>query len=316
MKNQEKTYQNRSRHKKGGDMSKKILEDFRFLFPKKADLYKNFIKDKDLLKKINYEYCLYYYNERKNQDINLVSYLNNNYLETKDGKITFKSQNPEYELNIIKNLITKKMNYFNQLYKYHSAIMLKYKKAGSLSISIRLTPTPGVYIPTREIELKYFIKAFFNNMRSRRAFSENVIGYYWVILLDREIRPYIHINFYLKDKNFNSLIGIDINEICFNTLRKDKVNGQIIHHTLTKSFKNGKGKYDNNDYYEIKNCNFSTISEDFCGTSFNFINDIETKTESYNDLNRGKRFTNHLYLLAKKTYFLPSGRSIGFSSIS
>lgn len=292
-------------------MPQKMLDDFRFLFSKKEDAYKNIIKDEHLLKIVNHDYCLYYYNKAEKKDINLIHYINN-YEKTEDGKVIFNPQIEKCHLDIIKKLLSKKMSHFNQLIKYHSTIMLKYKRAGSLSISIRLL-LKRTYITAQQTDskdLKDFIKKFFNNMRSRKAFSKNVIGYYWVILLDSSESPYIHINFYLKDKNFNSLVGYDINEICFNILNKHRTYGEIIYHTITENSKNGKGTYNNKDSNEIKENYYSSIRPDFCGISFDLFNDIE------NNLNKGGRFNRHMYRLAKKTYFFPSGRSIGFSSIS
>lgn len=295
-------------------MTKKMLDDFRFLFPKKADSYKNITKDKDLLKKVNNEYCLFYLNKETKENINLNMYLNSFYLNTIDGKPIFSSPDGEYKLNIINKLISKKMKHFKQLVNYHSSIMRKHKKAGSLSISIRILAPQGVDKLSTP-NLKYFIKNFFNNARARKAFSKNIVGYYWVILLNSDQSPYLHINFYLKENDFNSLVGRDINEMCFGILNKNNLKGELIYHTLTKNLKNGKNKYNNDNYENIKTSNFSTLINDFNGFSFNLINDIKKESKPRDDLNRGGRFINHLYRLAKQTYFLPSGRSIGFASI-
>ncbi|MEM8400016.1 hypothetical protein Q4S03_17050, partial [Morganella morganii] len=231
---------------------KEMREDFRFIFPYKKDIFYNHEvssvrKFSEVMQRIRHEYCLNCYDEDLKTDIDLIRVIDNGeYPKIIDGvmRISF----GEKTIRQLDGVFRVKERMYNSIMKYHKNILKLNKKIVFLCFSLHVNrgrqfsgnETPENINAYNEI-LKKFRSDFFNNIRSRAFFKRNVTGHFWVSLQETGGEyMYIHINFYLKDRQYNYLLGREINSVWFGILEKYNITGQARHFTITESYENSK----------------------------------------------------------------------------
>ncbi|WP_431223900.1 hypothetical protein ACQ86O_01795 [Serratia sp. L9] len=297
-----------------------MSDDFRFIFPKKADKYKNVMVTSVDFHRLEKEYCICFYqkaNDVRTEDvINLITVLRSEYAGLQHGKLIFNSEGKEscernkwILLGAIKKDIDKKMRMFTTARQFHNDMKHRYKNAGTLCFSLFAEGISGKPIPDHMKTLKTLSSRFFNNIRSRTTFKHHVLGYFWVVLKNSsDNRPYLHVNFYIDTLGFNNVIGEEINSCWFNALKAmEDREGGVLHLTVTKEYQNGLLLRSTSGYREQSGENHAIFTH--------FNSDTSVITQDLNAANSEiyKQFTNnkdkqyfihYLYALAKESYFI------------
>lgn len=297
-----------------------MSDDFRFIFPKKADKYKNVMVTSVDFRRLEKEYCICFYHKSNDSSIgdvfNLITVLRSEYAGLQHGKLIFNSEDKEncernkwLLLRAIKKDIDKKMRMFSTAREFHNEMNRRHKNSGTLCFSLFTEGVSGDPIPDHMKTLKTLSSRFFNNIRSRTIFKNHVLGYFWVVLKNNwDNLPYLHVNFYIDTRGFNNVIGEEINACWFNALKamKDREGG-VLHLTVTKEYRNGLLLRSTSGYREQSGENHAIF------TLFN--SDTSVITQDLNAANSEiyKQFTNnkdkqyfihYLYALAKESYFI------------
>ncbi|HBQ1798230.1 MULTISPECIES: hypothetical protein [Enterobacteriaceae] len=297
-----------------------MSDDFHFIFPKKADRYKNVMATSVDFRRLEKEYCICFYKKadsgRIEEVINLITFLRFEYAGLQHGKLIFNSESKKncervkkFVLEVIKKDIDRKMRMFTTARQFHNDMKNRYKNSGTLCFSLFAEGVSGEPIPEHMKTLKALSSRFFNNIRSRTTFKHHVLGYFWVVLKNRyDNRPYLHVNFYVDTRDFNNVIGEEINACWFNALKaiEDKEGG-VLHLTVTKEFQNGLLLRSTSGYSEQSGENHAIF------TRFNSDASVITKDLNAANSEIYKQFTNnkdkqyfihYLYALAKESYFI------------
>lgn len=285
-----------------------MFDDFRFIFPRKIDKYKNKQKSDININRIDNDYCLNSFFIKRGMVINFHQYLRHGFIELKDGVAVFNQNNHEETTKGLKAILYKKKKIFKQMQDYNNSVIVRNKKGGILSFSIRIKKEDGISVDEHKCISRKSIIRFFNNMRSKKFYSSDVIGYFWIVLRDDIGLPYIHVVLYFNNNNFNSLVGKDIIETWIKVVSFYKSDGEISFLNTTEDFTNGPGIYDFKNKDKILTIKKTTINQDWNSTDYSLI-------KLFHGYNK-KTFSNYLYILAKKSYFTSAkGRTVGFSSI-
>lgn len=304
-----------------------MLNDFRFIFPRKKDLYKNVHAETVNFRQLEEEYCIYLYHRADDYHAekveNLIASLKHEYAGLQQGEIIFTSGKARESVNkkkleIVKKDLHKKMRIFERVRQYHNDMMSHNKKVGSLCFSLFAEGIYGKPIPAHMEMIKTLATRFFNNIRSLTTFKHHVLGYFWVVLKEHaNALPYLHVHFYIDTLEFNNVMGEDINRCWFNVLGQKY--GGVLHLTVTKDFNNTILSRINN--HSRGQTGIYNITPGMSDPKTRIITtDLNaTGTEIY------KQFTNHrnknhfmhyLYALAKESYFITEkNRFFGSSSI-
>lgn len=306
-----------------------MLNDFRFVFPQKKDLYKNVHAETVNFRQLEEEYCIYLYHQAYGYHAekieNLIVSLKHEYAGLQQGEIIFTSGKERESVNkkkleIIKKDLHKKMRIFERVRQYHNAMMSHNKKIGSLCFSLLVAAPVGEPIPTHMNTIKKLSTHFFNNIRSRATFKHHVPGYFWVVLKNRDDnRPYLHVHFYLDTQDFNDIIGEEINRCWFNALKRNNNQGGVLHLTVTNEYRNAVLSRSTEGYRSQSGARHTIFN------LFNYYERVITKDMNFTGTEMYKQFTNHqdenyfmhyLYALAKESYFITEkNRFFGSSSI-
>ncbi|HDU8496042.1 hypothetical protein [Morganella morganii] len=311
---------------------KEMREDFRFMFPYKKDIVYNWglnpVREfSEIIQGIRHEYCLNCYDEDLKTDIDLIRVIDNGeYPKIIDGVMSVGFG--EKTIRQLNEVFRVKERMYNSIMKYHKNILKLNKKVVFLCFSLsvnrghqfRGNESPENINAYNEI-LNKFRSEFFNNIRSRAFFKKNIIGRFWVSLQETGGKyMYIHINFYLKNRQYNYLLGREINSVWFGILGKNKVTGQAIHFTITESYENSRA---NNNAKRKKKIIYK-VSERFdSGDKTRKVMDI------YPDLNGGNQgaeysftndpshipFSSYVKSLVKKAFHISGMRSFGTASL-
>lgn len=311
---------------------KEMREDFRFLFPYKKDIVYNWglnpVREfSEVIQRIRHEYCLNCYDEDLKTDIDLIRIIDNSeYPKIIDGVMSISFG--EKTIKQLYEVIKVKERMYNSIMKYHKSILKLNKKAVFLCFS--LSVNRGCQFGENETQeniniynkmLKKLRTEFFNNIRSRAFFKRNVIGHFWVSLQETGGEyMYIHINFYLKDRQYNYLLGREINSVWFGVLEKNEVTGQTRHFTITESYENSRA---NNNAKRKKKITYKAYEV------YDYRNKTRKVMDIYPDLNGGNQnaeysFTNksaglpfsfYVKSLVKKTFHISGMRSFGTASL-
>ncbi len=297
-----------------------MSDDFRFIFPKKADKYKNVMVTSVDFRRLEKEYCICFYHKSNDSSIgdvfNLITVLRSEYAGLQHGKLIFNSEDKEncernkwLLLRAIKKDIDKKMRMFSTAREFHNEMNRRYKNSGTLCFSLFAEGVSGDPIPVHMKTLKTLSSRFFNNIRSRTTFKNHVLGYFWFVLKNNcDNLPYLHVNFYIDTRGFNNVIGEEINACWFNALKAmEDREGGVLHLTVTKEYQNGLLLRSTSGYREQSGENHAIF------TLFN--SDTSVITQDLNAANSEiyKQFTNnkdkqyfihYLYALAKESYFI------------
>jgi len=297
-----------------------MSDDFRFIFPKKADKYKNVMVTSVDFRRLEKEYCICFYHKSNDSSIgdvfNLITVLRSEYAGLQHGKLIFNSEDKEncernkwLLLRAIKKDIDKKMRMFSTAREFHNGMNRRHKNSGTLCFSLFAEGVSGDPIPDHMKTLKTLSSRFFNNIRSRTTFKNHVLGYFWVVLKNNwDNLPYLHVNLYIDTRGFNNVIGEEINACWFNALKAmDDREGGVLHLTVTKEYQNGLLLRSTSGYREQSGENHAIF------TLFN--SDTSVITQDLNAANSEiyKQFTNnkdkqyfihYLYALAKESYFI------------
>ncbi|HHN8278773.1 hypothetical protein [Morganella morganii] len=311
---------------------KEMREDFRFLFPYKKDVIYNDVFNpernlRETINKIRNEYCLNCYDGEYKRDIDLIRIIDNGkFPEITDG--VMRISGGEKTIRQLNGVFRVKERMYNSIMKYHKNILKINKKAVFLCFSLSINrgdsfhknKSPEITNAYNKI-FKDLRTDFFNNIRSRAFYKKNVIGHFWVSLQESgEEYMYVHINFYLKDKQYNYLLGREINSVWFEILKKYNATGQARHFTITESYENSEA----NDNAERK-------KKITCKKYELFDSQSETRKviDIYQDLNGGNQdaeysFTNkstglpfsfYVKSLVKKAFHISGMRSFGTASL-
>ncbi|MBK2615927.1 hypothetical protein [Klebsiella pneumoniae] len=297
-----------------------MFNDFRFIFPKKADMYKNVMVKSVDFHRLEKEYCICFYqkaNDAQTEEVfNLITVLRSEYVGLQHGKLIFNSEGKEdcernkwLLLRAIKKDIDKKMRMFSTAREFHNEMKRRHENSGKLCFSLFAEGVSGEPIPEHMKTLKALSSRFFNNIRSRTTFKHHVLGYFWVVLKNRyDNRPYLHVNFYIDTRGFNNVIGEEVNACWFNALKAmEDREGGVLHLTVTKEFQNGLLLRSTSGYSEQSGENHAIFTR--------FNSDASVITQDLNAANSEiyKQFTNnkdkqyfihYLYALAKESYFI------------
>ncbi|MCD1125199.1 hypothetical protein LPW36_04015 [Jinshanibacter sp. LJY008] len=285
-----------------------MFDDFRFIFPRKIDKYKNKHKLECDFNKVNKEYCLNSFVLKTGRPINHYQYLKNNFTALIDGVAIFEKNNHEEITKGLKTIIYKKNKIFKQMQGYNNEIFIKNKKMGFLSFSLRLSKAINRNMAEHTEILRKSLIRFFNNMRSKKFYSSDVVGYFWVMLQDNGGFPYMHVVFHFKNNDFNALVGHEIIETWIRVVNFYKVEGELLFLNATEDFTNGTGIYCLENKGEILTMKTYSTNTDWNDVDYALFKQFK----GYNK----KLFDQYLYALAKKSYFInPKGRAVGFSSI-
>lgn len=299
-----------------------MMDDFRFIYPRKADMHKNTRPDRSYLNGIANTYCLFYKDNGSGRFVNAIHELNSSYDGIVDGKVVFLiGCTPEYKerlLCLVKRCVYKKMAVYRRLRDYHHEVLRTYPKTGSLCLSLdveKTKSTAGDYLLHDDV-IKDMVKKLFNNLKSL-AFYSHMIAYFWVLLRHHDGHPYIHLHFYFNEKEFNYSVGLAINRVWFNILDKQGRTGSVRHFTMSENFigplltKGGvageKCLYEVNQY-RSDGMRKVLFYDDYNGMSV----DPKCKT------NRGdkKDFELYIYTLSRESFILPGkSKSLGLSKI-
>lgn len=227
-------------------MNNKILDDFSFVLPKKSERYKNVKPESVDFNRLSHEYCLsHFFMTREgisNGIVDLNALLRDKYSGMINGNVLLNGGDDAINnifINDLKCIINKKVKMFEKLMNYHLTIFDRKEDAGMLSFSIFLLKKHDDNVIAFSKFVKKNLTDFLNNIRSVANFRYHVIGYFWCVLKSSDDMPYIHVNFYLDTKEFNNLIGYEINRVWIKTLDKNNVHGGIVHFTITENYVNG-----------------------------------------------------------------------------
>lgn len=297
-----------------------MSDDFRFIFPKKADKYKNVMVTSVDFRRLEKEYCICFYHKSNDSSIgdvfNLITVLRSEYAGLQHGKLIFNSEDKEncernkwLLLRAIKKDIDKKMRMFSTAREFHNEMNRRHKNSGTLCFSLFAEGVSGDPIPVHMKTLKTLSSRFFNNIRSRTTFKNHVLGYFWVVLKNNcDNLPYLHVNFYIDTRGFNNVIGEEINACWFNALKAmEDREGGVLHLTVTKEYQNGlllrstsgyrEQSGENHAIFTLFNSDTSVIAQD--------LNAANSEIYKQFTNNKDKQyFIHYLYALAKESYFI------------
>lgn len=308
-----------------------MLDDFRFIFPTKKDFYKNVDAKSVNFTQLAMDYCFILYQEREGYQsenvIDIIRFLKHEYAGFYNGKVEFNSgwEREKYNnemLGLIKKDIHRKMKIFNKARQYHNDIIVNHKKPGTLCVSLFASGIFGEPIPIHMKTLKKLSSYFFNNIRSLSTFKHHVLGYFWVVLKNiSDDRPYLHVNFYIDTRDFNHVIGEDINKCWFNALNTiGNRPGGVAHLTISSAYVNGHVSKVTDGYKKNNSANrLAIIMHESNGyVTTNDLNDMNSgEFKHFSNTSGNNHFVNYIYALAKESYFISKGsRSFGSSSIN
>ncbi|HCM62862.1 MAG TPA: hypothetical protein DIT05_10000 [Morganella sp. (in: Bacteria)] len=309
-----------------------MREDFRFLFPYKKDIVYNRVLNPELeltelINRRRHEYCLNCYDNESEVDIDLIKIIDgdetpeiiNGVMKVSGGEKTIKQLDKVFRV---------KQRMYNSIMSYHKSILKINKKAVFLCLSLsinkecKLYKSRGAQTSIEHANIfKEILTDFFNNIRSRSFYKNNVIGHFWVSLKTSETdHLYTHINFYLNDNKYNYILGREINSVWFNILEKYNGTGQAKHFTITENYENSQA---DNNAKRKKKITYKAYE----------LYDSEKKNRNviaiYPDLNEGNQdaeysFTNessslpfsfYVKSLVKKAFHISKMRSFGTASL-
>ncbi|MFV8980897.1 hypothetical protein [Serratia fonticola] len=299
-----------------------MMDDFRFLYPKKSEIHKNIRPDRQHLNGLSNTYCLFWNDDERKRAVNIIQEINYFYDGLIDGEVIFSGEcSSEYKDDLLvamRQCVYKKMAMFSRLINYHHEVLRKYPKAGHLCFSLDVEKNIGSfegYAAHDEI-MKIMTKKLFNNLKSLALFS-HVAAFFWVLLRRRDGYPYLHFNIYFKEQAFNHTIGTSINKTWFNIIKKQKRQGSIRYFLINNDFigpRLSKGGIAGDG------CLFETSTHGDISKKELFIyNDYNGMDMfSFCDINSidKKAFELYLFSLSKLSFVLPGkSKSLGLSKI-
>ncbi|HCE8851232.1 TPA: hypothetical protein NHU67_001620 [Citrobacter freundii] len=199
-----------------------LKNDFDFVFPTKEKL-SEIIRMEDIsnrlmiLKKC---YCFDYFDSRTRQMDNLFDELARTY------EYAFSAGGFDEYLVAIKHaslitlpLLNKKNGMLKKMQQQHASLMIKNPSLYSLRFSLGLRKSERHTDLTGPFRVKYMcsifsfaMKTFLNNMR-QRIHLKCKLGYFWCFLKEPDGTPYIHMNIYFRDGEFNASRAKDFAEL-------------------------------------------------------------------------------------------------------
>ncbi|NPD52089.1 hypothetical protein HPS26_18965 [Klebsiella aerogenes] len=301
-----------------------MMDDFRFLYPRKSDMHKNIRRDRGHLNMLVNTWCLFYNDSVREKAIDLITELNYYYEGITDGEIMFSDEcSPEYKEQIIavtRQCIYKKMSAYRRLRDYHHEVLRSHPKAGYVCFSLDVDKNTHNYLTTdvHNNLIKDLVKKFTNNFKSLTLYS-HVAAYFWVILRRRDGYPYLHFTLYFKEKDFNHVVGLSINKTWLNVLEKQGLKGSIRYFIITEDFIGPRlskgGVAGDRCLYEVSPYHDDEKNELFIYNDYNGAGILQEMSSDINKINK-KVFELHLYTLSKLTFVFPGKtKSQGFSKI-
>ena len=141
--------------------------------------------------------------------------------------------------DLIKYELIRKDNFLVNLSEHYKNIKRKNEFVSSFCVSFGLKPSVKIsslskqYSVSAHLErLGNALKKFFNLVRNRASFNY-IVGYFWVVMIDAEGIPYIHLNFYVNNDRFGQRLAEDINGVW---LKVTNGAGEIIHYSHRLKF--------------------------------------------------------------------------------
>lgn len=154
-----------------------MMDDFRFLYPKKSETHKNIRPDRQHLNGLSNTYCLFWNDDERKRAVNIIQEINYFYDGLIDGEVIFSGEcSSEYKDDLLvatRQCVYKKIAMFSRLRNYHHEVLRKYPKAGHLCFSLDVEKNIGSfegYAAHDEI-MKSMTKKLFNNLKSLALFS-------------------------------------------------------------------------------------------------------------------------------------------------
>lgn len=301
-----------------------MMDDFRFLYPRKSDMHKNIRRDKGHLNMLVNTWCLFYNDSVREKPVDLIAELDYYYEGITDGKIIFSGDcSSEYKEEIIaatRQCIYKKMSAYRRLIDYHYEVLSFHPKAGYICFSLDVDKNTRNHqsSDTHNKDIKDLAKRFINNFKSLALYSQ-ITAYFWVLLRRRDGDSYLHFTLYFKEKDFNHVPGLSINKTWFNVLEKQGLKGSIRYFIITDDFIGPRlskgGVAGDRCLYEVNPYHDDEKNELFIYNDYNGTDILQELSLDINEINK-KVFELHLYTLSKLIFVLPGkSKSQGFSKI-
>ncbi|WP_265503579.1 hypothetical protein, partial [Providencia heimbachae] len=209
-----------------------MKNDFHFLFLKKKDFsFNSEVIPAEHFNMLNQEYVIY--GQVGKVYLNLIHEITYNFSGVVDGKIDIPGGNKF--CTTLNNQLKKKVKMYKSINDYHYQMISLNKDVHCFCVSLMIDANNMFsFIEHKKVNnLNLALKLFFNNIRSLVIVKENVIGYFWVALLQAgfgdETGRYFHVNFYVKKGRFNNLFFDQINNAWLDVLLSLNISGRILH---------------------------------------------------------------------------------------
>ncbi|VVT46886.1 hypothetical protein UYSO10_1128 [Kosakonia radicincitans] len=301
-----------------------MMDDFRFLYPRKSDMHKNIRRDRGHLNMLVNTWCLFYNDSVRGKTVDLIAELYDYYEGITDGKIIFSggwfSEYKEEFIAATRQCIYKKMSAYRSLKDYHYEVLRFHPKAGYICFSLDVDKNTRNHqsSDTHNKDIKDLAKKFINNFKSL-ALHSHTTAYFWVLLRRHDGYPYLHFTLYFKERDFNHVAGLLINKTWFNILEKQGLKGSIRYFIITDDFIGPRlskgGVAGDRCLYEANPCHDDKKNELFIYNDYNGTDILQELSSDINKINK-KAFELHLYSLSKLMFVLPGkSKSQGFSKI-
>ncbi|PWC14323.1 hypothetical protein B4923_05290 [Brenneria roseae subsp. americana] len=269
-------------------------KDFNFIYLKKEELVKisNLLKIEKRITLLQSNYCLYYFNRDNGFFCDLLDDAKKEIGTIFSEAISFDEH--KENIKIIRSefspLLENKSKLLDSLLLHYHKLKSKnsslYSLRFSFSLNDRTSESSKIQnaetIKTAYARIVDYLRKFLNFSR-QKVLLKKIVGYFWVILRDYNGLPYIHINFYLSDGEFNSGLALEIKQLWENITNGS---GCSLIFEISKN-------YGNNEVYNDKVSNLYSIRSPMLSNN--------KKHQVHNDFNRTESLIYKYDCLAEDT---------------
>ena len=285
-----------------------LKRDFDFVFLSKAGLMKPVNKKQILesMRKLERIYCMDFFDNQSYAERVFFRELNA-ILEHSNDCMDFDKR--VESLNAAKlmasPLLYKKEQLLTKLDNQHTKLSIRYPRIHSLRFSLNIQKAAlmsdalnALAIKERCTLLSDYMNKLLNNMRQRVLLKDKV-GYFWCFMKDVTGMPYIHLNLYFENSEFNAVRVTNFLELWVTVTKKT---GTAIFFGIPEFYKNTEIYNDTTRSTLIRGLailNQTKTHENVVIDDFNELDDVTVK---YHESASGKSFKKYLLQVARQSY--------------